>query len=171
MPQADSRNTTILSRRAHRAGGIFLAQPQPVGHGLSHTDLGAFPDEYVMRVVGSCMEPALPDKCRAIFSKVAECNPGDLAAIWLRPEVVAIGGPQATVKCLLSTPDDRIVFPYRDRPDSNVLALLVVGSLNPEERFVIRYSDILAIHRLVAMVNGHVRGHQAGEIASSIGEA
>jgi hypothetical protein len=152
MSQADSGNITILSRRAALAGISLSTAQRPKAAPIA--DLSAFPDEYALRVTGTCMEPLLADKCAAVFSKTAKWKVGDIVAVWMRPEVLGPGDLQASVKKLTMAPPFYVRgFPYNEHPESNVNALMCVESLNPRRRLIARCADILAIHKLVTVVN------------------
>jgi hypothetical protein len=118
-------------------------------------DLSPFPLEYAMRVVGHCMAPALADRSKAVFSKIAVWKVNDVVAIWLRPEIIEPGQLQASVKRLVMAPPPYVKsFPHREHPDSNIAAFVMIESSNPVQRYMVRCRDILAIHKLVAVVEG-----------------
>ena len=95
------------------------------------------------------MLPDIPDGANCAFSTVEKPRPGDLVALWYRPEKVpavrAAGAPQA--------PGDRdppfVTFPYREHSDSTVYALLVVATTNPRRQFGVRCGDLLAVHKSI----------------------
>ena len=152
MSQADSGNITILSRRAALAGISLSTARRPVAPPIA--DLSAFPDEYAMRVTGTCMEPLLLEKTKVVFSKTAQWKVGDIVAVWIRPEVLRPGDLQASVKKLTMAPPFYVrSFPFKDHPESDVAAVICVESLNPRRRLIAQCADILAIHKLVATVN------------------
>jgi hypothetical protein len=160
MSQADSRNITILSRRAALAGISLSTAQRPKAR--SFADLNAFPDEYAMRVTGTCMEPLLLEKSTAVFSKSAKWKVEDIVAVWFRPEALGPDGLQAIVKKLTMAPPFYVRgFPYNEHPESNVNALMCFESLNPRRRLIARCADILAIHKFVSVVTA------AEEITSS----
>ena len=65
-----------------------------------------------------------------------------------RPEGVRHGQTQGTIKRLvLGAPPWVKAFPYRDHPESDVHAVIVVEALNPKQQFAIKCSDLLAMHK------------------------
>ena len=152
MSQADSGNITILSRRAALAGISLSTARRPIAPPVP--DLNAFPDEYALRVTGTCMEPLLLEKATAVFSKSAKWKVEDIVAVWFRPEVLGPGGLQTIVKKLTMAPPFYVrAFPFKDHPESDVAAVICVELLNPRRRLIARCADILAIHKLVSVVN------------------
>jgi hypothetical protein len=124
-------------------------RPHP---GAPLSDLSVLPRQYAMRVVGSCMEPILSDRCKAVFSKDAKWAVGDLVVIWSRPELPC--KLQAQVKRLVQAPPHFVkALPFREHPESEIVAFIVVESINPAQRYAVRCCDLLGIHKLIAVVN------------------
>jgi hypothetical protein len=108
-----------------------------------------------MRITRRCMEPMLADRSKAVFSKTAKWAAGDLVVIWLRPEILSPGQSQAGVKRLVRMPPQYVkAFPHREHPESEVAAVLMVETINPPQRYMVRCDDFFAVHKLVGVVDG-----------------
>jgi hypothetical protein len=132
MPQAKRKTTT---------------RPAPAGPAI--IDPAELPDQYGMYVQGDCMLPEIADGDVLHFDKREPVTAGDMAAIYLRPEIVPPGAMQVRVKRLVLNIPPWVTLPYRDHPDSNVVALVFAESLNPPRQFVVKCSDVLAVHKCI----------------------
>jgi hypothetical protein len=132
MAQAKPKSTP---RAAETAPGSFIIDPAQV------------PDRYVLIVQGDCMAPLHRDGAAVIADKHAPYKAGDLVVIYIKPELVKPGRCSAMLKRLVSIPHWATSFPFSDHPESAVIAIASVETLNPPRRIHYRCEDILAIHR------------------------
>ena len=129
-------------------------------------DVGALPDVYCMALDGDCLAPLVPDRSAVVVKRSETYGVGDLVCIWFRPEAVSADSHQAWLKRVtLNAPPWVKKFPYRDHPESECLAMIMVEQLNPLRSYAVKCSDILAIHKAV----GHVPA--GGTIAGTISSA
>jgi hypothetical protein len=87
------------------------------------------------------MEPAIPDGTPLLADTAAKLKAGDLAVLHFRPELVKAGELQGSLKRLVLPPPPFVKFPFRDHPDSNVRAVIIVEMLNPPR------DALLGVHR------------------------
>ena len=101
-----------------------------------------FPPQYVMRASGHCMEPEIPDGARLLFERDALCLPGDVVAIFRRPESVAPGEHAVLVKELLHITPDLPGTP------GGMLVLM----RNPRKLLFFPKRDVVALHKCLGPV-------------------
>jgi hypothetical protein len=129
-----------------------MGQPG-VSHAPQHLlDPDALPDRYVLTVDGSCMDPEIPDGAKVICDKTAKPKAGDLAVFFLRPECIPAGEHQAQLKRLVLGVAPFVKLPWRDHPDSNVRAIVILEMSNPRRQFHYRCDQLLAIHKCIGLV-------------------
>ena len=97
------------------------------------------------------MLPDIPDGAHCAFTTIGEPQPGDLVALWLRPEKVPAGEPPVRIKRLVTAIPPFVRFPYREHPESELHALVIVETTNPKQQFGMRCADLLAIHRFIGL--------------------
>ena len=120
-------------------------------------DLNAFPDRYGMVCQGACLEPDVPDKSILAFSKSEPYARGDFVVLYWRPEFVKPGRLQGVIKRLVTPPPPWVKFPWREHPESDVKALVLVEMLNPRQQLVVPCAELLAIHKCLGLVpNEHM---------------
>jgi hypothetical protein len=112
-------------------------------------DPETLPDLYCMALDGDCLEPLIPDRAAVMIKKSEPFGVGDVVAIWFRPEVIVPGGPQSWLKRVTMNVPPWVKFPYRDHPESEVSALIMVEQLNPPIGYGIKCEHILAVHKAV----------------------
>jgi len=108
------------------------------------------PRVYAATGKGDCLEPIYHDGCCLVFDRLAQCLPGDIVAVWLRPEIVMPGSPQQIVK--------RLVWRYG--------GTVVVEMLNPPRIFTFRSEDVLAMHKCLG--EGESDGHGRARVRRSL---
>jgi hypothetical protein len=131
MAQANSKTTTTRRRS------------------LPSIDSKTLPDLYCMGLDGDCLEPLIPDRGVVMIKKSEPFGVGDVVCIWFRPEYVGPGGPQSWLKRVTMNMPPWVKFPYKEHPESEVSALIMVEQLNPPIGYRIKCKDILAIHKAV----------------------
>jgi hypothetical protein len=141
MAQAKRKPTPVA---AETVPGSFIIDPAQV------------PDRYVLIVQGDCMAPLHRDGAAVLVDKGAPFEAGDLVVIYLKPELVKPGRCNAMLKRLVSIPHWVASFPFSDHPESQVVAIAAVETLNPPRRLHYRCADILAIHRCTGAVPGEI---------------
>jgi hypothetical protein len=118
-------------------------------------DPTALPDEYCLSLAGDCLEPMIPDGAAIYLRKSETFGTGDVVCIWFRPEFVPPGENQAWLKSGMAQEDptepaavgERL--PYKDHPESDLKAILVVEQSNPPRCYEVRCDRIRAIHKAV----------------------
>lgn len=121
--------------------------PQPAGPFIDPAEL---PEHYALIAYGTCMLPEIPDGENCAFSAKEKPQPGDLVALWYRPDLVPAGQPQVRLKRLVTAIPSFVTFPYREHPQSEVHALVIVEQINPRIiRFGVRCADLLAVHKFI----------------------
>ncbi len=136
MLPAASRKRATRARSAPPAGFI---------------DQATLPPEYALIGEGTCMQPVIPDGANCAFSTVEEPRPGDLVALWFRPETVPAGEPQVRLKRLVHPLPPFVRLPCREHPESRLHPLVIVEMINPRRQFGVRCGDLLAIHRFLGL--------------------
>ena len=107
-----------------------------------------------MGVSGSCMAPAFPDGCRVKVTKTEPYARGDVVVVWFRPELITPGGLPGMIKRIGMMPPPHVkTFPYKDHPQSEVLALIMLKTNDqPDKLLRVRCRDVLAIHKVVGLL-------------------
>jgi hypothetical protein len=132
MAQAKRKPTPVA---AETVPGSFIIDPAQV------------PERYALIVQGDCMAPLHRDGDVVTADKSATYARGDLVVIYIKPELVKPGRCNAMLKRLVSIPHWAATFPFSDHPESEIVAIASVETLNPPRRIHFRCSDILAVHR------------------------
>ena len=134
------------SLRANALTMSIAKSDRVVGQALPD-DLAHLPDLYAMPVIGDCLAPEIPDGALVVVDKTAPYKVGDLVIVFRRG--ASLGDqPRAMVKRLLMAPPPWVkAFPFRDHPQSDVHALMMLEQINPRGHFTVRCADVLAIHR------------------------
>jgi hypothetical protein len=132
MAQAKRKPTPVA---AETVPGSFIIDPAQV------------PERYALIVQGDCMAPLHRDGDVVTADKSATYARGDLVVIYIKPELVKPGRCNAMLKRLVSIPHWAATFPFSDHPESEIVAIASVETLNPPRRIHFRCSDILAMHR------------------------
>ncbi len=114
-------------------------------------DISFLPDRYAMPVVGDCLAPEIDDGALLMFDKNEPYRVGDLVVLFRSRDATPEGKFQAMVKRLIMAPPHWVSFPWRDHPESDVLALIGVEQLNPARRFTMRCCDIIGIHKCLGV--------------------
>jgi hypothetical protein len=142
MTQADRVHSTPRRTASLRKASPTKRSPLPP------TDPETLPDLYCMKLDGDCLAPVVPDGAAVMIKKAETYGVGDVVCIWFRPEAISPGGHQAWLKRVtLNVPPWVKKFPYRDHPESECLAMIMVEQLNPLRSYAVKCSDILAIHK------------------------
>lgn len=111
-------------------------------------DPATMPDFYILTCEGECMAPEIPNGAPVLVDKHGKFGPGDLVVLFFRPEHVPAGMHQAILKRLaMALPPWVRRFPFREHPESEVHALVVVECTNPLRRFAYKAEHLLGIHR------------------------
>jgi len=66
-------------------------------------------------------------------------------------------------KRLVFAPPSYVTFPWREHPQSEAQALVIVEQDNPRRRFGIPCADLLAIHRFIGIVPRDITGESERE--------
>jgi hypothetical protein len=114
-------------------------------------DPAILPPEYALIAQGTCMLPDIPDGAHCAFTTIGEPRPGDLVALWFRPEIVPAGEHQVRIKRLVYAALPFVRLPYREHPDGRLHPLVIVEMINPRRQFGISCGYLLAIHRFIGL--------------------
>lgn len=114
-------------------------------------DPAALPPEYAIIAEGTCMLPMIPDGAHCAFTPIGEPRPGDLVALWFRPETVPAGEHQVRIKRLVHPVPRFVRLPCREHRESTLHPLVIVEMINPRRQFGIPAGHLLAIHRFLGL--------------------
>ena len=130
-----------------RRSAALAAQPAPL-------DPNSFTGFYGMVIYGSCMEPAFPNNAIAKVCSDKPYKQGDVVVAWIRPELLKPGSAPALIKRVVMMPPPWVkAFPYKEHPDSEALAMVMLGQDDrPDEMIPMRCSYLLAIHKVVGLL-------------------
>jgi hypothetical protein len=150
MPRTMTRNPAErsadpLSGRAATHDAIDL---KPV----TVTDPATMPERYIVRLDGDCLEPLVMNGAQVVIERDAKIACGDLVLLFFKPEHVPGGKYQTILKRVVMAPPPYVKFPYREHPDSEVHALVVVEMLNPHRTFAYKCEHLLGIHKCIGPV-------------------
>jgi hypothetical protein len=73
--------------------------------------------------------------------------PGDIVVLWRRPELISVGQRQGLLKRLTSALPETI--------DANAIppAVILVETSNPARTYVVPLDQVMAVHKLVGIVD------------------
>ena len=130
-----------------------VARPQKLAaDALIVTDPATLPDRYIVRLEGNCLEPAFPNGTPVVIDKKGKVGPGDFVVLFFKPEHVPAGKHQAILKRVVMAPPPYVKFPFREHPQSDVHALVIVEMTNPPRQFAYKCEHLLGIHKCVGPV-------------------
>ena len=112
------------------------------------------PERYALRATGKCLAPVFADGDLLPFSKTEPVRPGDFCALFMRPELVRPGAPQAFLKRMFMAPG--VSLPYNPHPDSDVVPIVIVEQLSPPRQMETDCAKLLAIHKCLGRVAADV---------------
>jgi hypothetical protein len=78
-------------------------------------------------------------------------EPGDLVAVYLRPELPRPGATAAVVKRLASSLPRFCTFPYEPNPGDELVPVVICESINPPRRYIISADKLQAVHKCVGI--------------------
>lgn len=135
MAKAKAKSTAPdLTKHGPSRSVIKIANPETL------------PDQYIVYCSGDCMAPAIPDGA-PVLVKHETPKAGDLAVLFFKPEHVPAGEHQAILKRMVLDVPPYVKFPFKEHPDSNVHALVVVEMDNPPKQFAYKAERLLGIHK------------------------
>jgi hypothetical protein len=158
---ADAARDAVPKRRRSPAA------PPPV-------DVDALPDLYCLGLEGDCLQPLIPDGASVAIRKSEPYKVGDIVCIWWQPDFIKPGMHQGWLKRVrLSAPPWVKKYPYKDHPESDVKAIIVLEQLNPPGTYAVPCEHILAIHKAVgfgppATIGGTVRSDKMLPIGDGV---
>ncbi len=117
---------------------------------IPHPD--TMPDRYVVHCLGTCLEPDITDGTPVLVEKHGKIAPGDLVVLFFKPEHAPAGKYQAILKRLVMAPPPYVSFPWREHPESDVHALIIVEMLNPHKQFAYKCEYLLGVHKCIGRV-------------------
>ncbi len=116
------------------------------------TDLTELPPIYAMICDGDCMAPDIKHGDVIGFDRDAPVERGDLAAFFLKPELVPPGKVQVGIKRIVVAPPPWLDFPFEEHPDSNVSHIVIAEQSNPRRQYQIPCARLLGIHKCVGRI-------------------
>jgi hypothetical protein len=143
----------------------------PPAHALPAVNPAELPELYCLKLDGDCLEPVIPDRAAVMIKKSETFDVGDVVVIWFRAEAVPAGAPRSWLKRITMNAPPWVKFPYKDHPESEVQALIMVEQLNPPTGYRLRCADIIAIHKAVGYcpAGGKIGGTVSSRDMLSIG--
>jgi hypothetical protein len=146
-------NPMAKATRVHstprRTASLRKTSPALRTAALLSIDPETLPDLYCMGLDGDCLAPLIPDRAAVMIKKSEPFGVDDVVCIWFRPGIIAPGCPQSWLKRVTMNVPPWVKFPYKEHPESEVSALIMVEQLNPPTGYRIRCADIIAIHKAV----------------------
>lgn len=153
MSNTANRLVQVAPRTLPRVRNIQPPRPTPT------FDLSAFPDQYALICDGRCLEPTYCHGDELIFSKSERYLPGDVVAIFRRPEYLQPGENQFYVKELLMAPlgywDE--VGPRNTARSTTLKPLVMVRMWNPMRVITFRAEELYGMHKLVGVAPRRMR--------------
>lgn len=144
--------------RLPRVADVGHTDAQDPAHApLTVTDPATLPDRYVVRIDGACLEPDLPHGTPVLIEKNGKIAAGDFAVLFFKPEHVPAGKYQAILKRVVMAPPPYVKFPFREHPQSDVHALVIVEMTNPPRRFAYKCEHLLGIHKCIGPIPASAR--------------
>lgn len=131
-----------MPNTAVRAAGEAMPAAKKLTAILHPTEL---PERYAMICDGDCMLPEIEDGTKLIFNRDDPAAPGDMVALFFRPEDVQPGTHQVRVKRLVVPPAPWTVWGKPARGD--VQPIVIVEMLNPRRQFFIPCEKLLGMHK------------------------
>jgi hypothetical protein len=110
-------------------------------------DPTTLPERYILIVDGACLEPDIPHGTPVIIERDGKVGPGDLAALYFRPDRIPRGENNSSLKRVVMAPPPHVKFPWREHPQSEVHAVVIVEMTNPVRRFAVKCEHLLGIHK------------------------
>lgn len=119
-------------------------------------DPATLPERYVLIVEGTCLEPEAPNGSKVLIDRDGKIAPGDLAALYLKLEHIRPGKRRSVLKRVVMPPPSYVKFPWREHPQSEAHAVVIVEMTNPPQQFVIKCEHLLGIHKCLGRVPADV---------------
>jgi hypothetical protein len=129
-----------------------LLKPTPTSTPVA--DPATFPERYILIVEGACLEPGIPDDSKILIERDGKIAAGDLAVLYFKPEHVRPGKHSSMLKRVVLPPPSYVEFPWREHPQSEVRAVVIVETTNPGQQFAVRCEHLLGIHKCMGPVEG-----------------
>lgn len=101
-----------------------------------------------MGIDGDCLEPLLPNGGVVVVKKAAETAAGDVVLLW----PLTAGRPAWLKRLTTNLPTSVKKFPYRDHPESEVKATVMLEQLNPRLNYTVSCDKIYAMHKAIGFV-------------------
>ena len=115
-----------------------------VKHTIAHPD--TMPEQYIVQCSGDCMAPDIPHGTPVLVRREMP-KAGDLAVLFFKPEYVPAGEHPAILKRMVLDVPPWVKFPFKEHPQSNVRAVVIVEMDNPPQQFGYRCEHLLGIHK------------------------
>jgi hypothetical protein len=121
------------------------------------------PEHYAMDCEGTCLEPMVMDGTKLLFSRDERYMPGDLVALYFRPEIVKPGEHQVLVKKLVLGVPHRFWKDPSCNAGSNIKPVVIVEMLNPRKMIYINPDALLGIHKCLGPVPADMTTYKVTE--------
>ena len=106
-------------------------------------DPNLLPNLRLRQLHGAGLRRRLPRQC----DENGALRAGDVVVLWFRPELITPGGLPGIIKRVGMMPPPWVTSSYRDHPQSEVLALIMLETNDqPDKLLRVRCRDLLAIH-------------------------
>jgi hypothetical protein len=103
---------------------------------------------YGLTLSGHCLDPVFRNGDKMVIDKEGQLHVGCYAVFYHRPELVPPGAIPMQLKRLV-TAMPPVTLPYREHPESEVQFIIAVEQLNPPKRWVVKCTNLLAVHRCI----------------------
>lgn len=124
-------------------------------------DPTTMPDQYIVKCDGVCMLPNIADGSPVLCDKTQPVKAGDLVVLFFKPEHIPNGEHQAILKRLVLNVPPYVKFPFKEHPDSNVHAIVIVEMDNPPKQFGYKCEHLLGIHKCLGPLPADAVYHEA----------
>jgi hypothetical protein len=132
-------------KRTRIASQPQSAQPTPA-------DPATLPARYILITQGACLEPDIPSGSKVLIERDGEIGAGDLAVLYFKPEHVQPGRSNSILKRVVLPPPAHVKFPWREHPETEAHAVVIVETTNPPRELIFKCKDLLAIHKCGGLV-------------------
>lgn len=115
-------------------------------------DPATLPERYILIVDGACLEPDIPNGTHVLIERDGKVAASDLAVLYFKPDRIPPGEGNSSLKRVVMPPPHYVKFPWREHPQSEAHAVLIVEMINPRRQFAVKCEHLLGIHKCLGPV-------------------
>jgi hypothetical protein len=130
----------------------ITSRSQPQQTTSTTIDPATLPERYILIVDGACLEPDIPNGSHVLIERDGKVAAGDLAVLYFKPDRIPPGEGNSSLKRVVMAPPHYVKFPWREHPQSEVHALVIVKMTNPSRQFAVKCEHLLGIHKCLGRV-------------------